>query len=308
MVWCTRRRWPGRTAPVTKSARMPERQVDVEDPAPRQVGHAQPADQRPDDRGHGEHGPEEPHVAAAVARRDDVADDGLRADHQPATAQSLHGAEGDELRHGVAEARQRRTDDEDHDRGLEEDLPPVLVAELAPQRRRHRRRQQVGGDHPGEVRPPVQVADDGRQRGRDDGLVERRQQHPQQERAEDQPEPATGDLARPRGVLRRHSHPPHRRLPRSVQSRNVLLEMQPWAGRRLPPPDRSRRDTTVVRTRLRARRPRATVPAAPADHRRRTTNQIEEGLHSCELASPSCSGSSTPSCWPAWGASPTRRW
>ena len=46
----------------------PERQVDVEDPAPRQVRHTEPADERPDHGGHGEHGPEEAHVAAAVAR------------------------------------------------------------------------------------------------------------------------------------------------------------------------------------------------------------------------------------------------
>ena len=172
----------------------PEGQVDVEDPAPRQVRHAQAADERPDHGGDGEHGAEQAHVAAAVARRHDVADDRLGPDHQTAAAQALQGPEGDQLGHGVAETGQGRTDDEDDDRGLEEGLAPVLVAQLPPQRRGHRRRQQVGGHHPGQVRPPVQVPHDGGQRGRDDGLVEGGEEHAQQQGTEDQPQPALGDL------------------------------------------------------------------------------------------------------------------
>ena len=44
-----------------------------------------------------EDGAEEPRVAAALARRDDVADRRLRADHQPAAAEPLDRAEDDEL-------------------------------------------------------------------------------------------------------------------------------------------------------------------------------------------------------------------
>jgi len=47
------------------------------------------ADQRPGDTGNPEHSAEVALVAATVARRDDVGDDGLRADHEPAAADPL---------------------------------------------------------------------------------------------------------------------------------------------------------------------------------------------------------------------------
>ena len=78
--------------------------------------------------------------------------------------------------------------------------------------------------------------------------------------------------------------------------------MQPWSDR--PPrsagtvaaaPDRTGPTELAVA--------RATVAAADAARGRiRTT---EEGHESCVPASPNCSGSSTPSCWPAWAACPT---
>ena len=86
---------------------------------------------------------------------DDVADDRLGADDQAAAAESLDGAEHDELGHGLAESGEDRSDQEDDDRGLEEHLPAVLVAELAPQRCRDGRGEQVGGDDPREMGPPL---------------------------------------------------------------------------------------------------------------------------------------------------------
>ncbi len=64
-------------------------------------------------------------------------------------------------------------------------LAAVEVAELAPQGRRDRRGEQVRRHHPREVVEAVQVAGDGRQRRRHDGLVERREEHPHHEGAED---------------------------------------------------------------------------------------------------------------------------
>ena len=182
--------------------------VDVEDPAPGQVVDEHPAEQRPDDAREAEHRAEQAHVTAALARRDDVAHDGLRADHQAARAQALDRAERDQLEHRLAEAGQDRADQEDHDRGLEEDLPAVLVAELAPQRRGYGRGEQVSGDDPSDVRAALEVADDGRQRGRDDGLIERRQQHPEHERTDDQEHPAVAQawqcsIAQRRSVVQR---------------------------------------------------------------------------------------------------------
>ena len=99
-----------------------------------------------------EHGAEQSLVATALARRDDVSDDRLRTDDQPAAAETLNGLERDQLGHAAAEPRKRRAAQEGHDRRLEEELAPVLVAELAPHWCRDSRSEQIGDDHPGEVR------------------------------------------------------------------------------------------------------------------------------------------------------------
>ena len=143
------------------------------------------ADERAEHARHAEDRPEDPLVLATLAGRHHVGDDRLGADHQPAAADALDCAEKDELQQRVGEPGQHRSDQEDDDRGLEEHLAAVQVAELAPQRRGGRRSQQVGRDHPRQMRQPVQIAGDGRQRRRDDRLVEPGQQHPQQQPADD---------------------------------------------------------------------------------------------------------------------------
>jgi hypothetical protein len=163
-----------------------DRQVDVEDPAPGQVVHEEAAEQRPQDGRHAEDGAEETLVLAAVARRDDVADHGHRRDDQAAAADALERAEGDQLEHALGEPAERRADEEDHDRRLQDDLASVEVAELPVDGPDDSRREQVGRDDPGEVLDAAEVADDRRQRGRDDRLVERRQQQHQHQGAEDQ--------------------------------------------------------------------------------------------------------------------------
>ncbi len=113
------------------------------------------AEQRTDHARHAEHSPEQPLVAATLAGRHDVADNRLGSNHQPAAPETLNGPEGDQFGHRVTEPRKRRTAQEDDDRRLEEDLPPVLVAELPPQRSRHGRREQIGDDDPSKVRRAV---------------------------------------------------------------------------------------------------------------------------------------------------------
>ena len=61
------------------------------------MGREESADQRPGHRREAENGPEEPVVPAALARRDDVADRRLGADHQTAAAQALDRPEDDQL-------------------------------------------------------------------------------------------------------------------------------------------------------------------------------------------------------------------
>ena len=123
-------------------------QVDVEDPAPAGPVGEPAAQQRAGHRGDAEHGPEVALVAAALAGRDDVADDAEGDREQAAAADALDGAEDDQLAHVLAEPGQGRADQEDDDRDLEDEAPPVEVGDLAPQRRGRRRGEQVGGDHP----------------------------------------------------------------------------------------------------------------------------------------------------------------
>ena len=54
------------------------------------------------------------------------------------------------------------------------------VAELAVERRDRRGGQQIGRDHPGEILDIAEIAADGRQRSRHDRLIERAEQHRQQ--------------------------------------------------------------------------------------------------------------------------------
>lgn len=156
-------------------------QIDVEHPTPAQMLREQPAEQRPEHTGRAEHGPEQPLVPTAFARRHEIPDDRHRQHQQPAPAESLQGPEGDELGHVLRRAAQRGADEEDHDRRLEQPLAAVLVAELAPQGGRGGRGQQVGGDDPGQVIHATEVADDGGQRGRHDGLVQRGEQHAEEQ-------------------------------------------------------------------------------------------------------------------------------
>ena len=89
-------------------------------------------------------------------------------------------------RHVLAEPAERRADQEEHDRDLQDELAAVEVAELAVERAGDRRGQQVRGDDPREVGDPAEVADDRRQRRRDDRLVERGEQQHEHQRQEDQ--------------------------------------------------------------------------------------------------------------------------
>ena len=72
-------------------------------------------------------------------------------------------------------------------------LRPILVAELAVERRRDRRCEHVRGDDPGQVRHAAQVADDVRQRRAHDQLVEHGKRHREHQRGQhEQDLPARG--------------------------------------------------------------------------------------------------------------------
>ena len=111
-----------------------ERQVDVEDPAPAELVDDEATEQRAEHRREAEDAAEETLVAAALARWDDVADDGDGGDDEAAAAEALDDAEGDQLGQVLRHAAQPRADEEDDHGRLQHDAAAVDVAELAVQR------------------------------------------------------------------------------------------------------------------------------------------------------------------------------
>jgi hypothetical protein len=139
------------------------------------------ADQRAGDAADGEDAGEQPLVAPALPRRDQIADDGLGQGHQPPGAEPLQGPEADELQHGAGQAAQDRGQKEDADGDHHHAPPPVHVRQLAVERGGDGGGQQEGGDNPGQVRHPAEIGGDAGQRGVDHVLVHRREPHDQHE-------------------------------------------------------------------------------------------------------------------------------
>ena len=145
----------------------------------------EPADHRTEHRRRAEHREEVGLVAGALPGRDEVAEDRDRQRHEATGAEALDAAVGRQLVHRVGRAGQQRADDEDRDRDHVQRLAAVDVGELAVQRRRDRRGQQVRRGHPRLQGQAVQVVADGPDRRRDDGLVERGEEHAEHQAAED---------------------------------------------------------------------------------------------------------------------------
>ena len=77
--------------------------------------------------------------------------------------------------HITEPAMNRLKDSDDHD------TPAIDVAQRPEHRRHGHRCQEIRGDDPGQAGDLVELTPDGRKRGGDDGLVERRQEHGEQE-------------------------------------------------------------------------------------------------------------------------------
>ncbi len=159
----------------------PDRQVDIENPAPRQRVGDHSAEHRPRDAAQREDAGDQALVAAALARRDKIGNRRLRQHHQPAGAKPLQPAEQNQPGHRAGEPAQRRAGNEHRDRDDEQWAAPVHVAELAVERCGRGRRQHKRRDDPGQMGEPAKLGDDARQRGADDVLVKRGQRHRGQE-------------------------------------------------------------------------------------------------------------------------------
>ena len=122
-----------------------------------------------------------------------------------------------ELPHLLRQPGEHRADDEHDDREDVDRATAVEVGDLAVQRGRRGRGQQVGGDDPGELVEAAELADDRRQGGRDDGLVERGEQHAEHQAADHHQDLPVGHVGRAGGG-RRCSGGSHAVSPSSVGS------------------------------------------------------------------------------------------
>ena len=165
-----------------------ERHIDEEDPWPGEVVDDEPAEEWADQSGSDEGEGEVADVLAAFARRENVAEDGECESLDRSAAETLDGTERDELAHRLREPAQQRPEDKQAERRLEHEVAPIQIGQLAQQRRTDRRGDDVGGAHPREVLERLELADDRRQRRRDDRDLHRRKEDGEHERAEHQPQ------------------------------------------------------------------------------------------------------------------------
>ena len=112
-------------------------------------------------------------------------DDRLRQCEKAAAADALHGPADDEDSHVGGQRADQRAGEEDHDGRINGRPPPVNVGDAAIERRHRRRGEKITGDDPGQVVGMAKGCADGGHRRRDDGLVERRQQHRQENPGDD---------------------------------------------------------------------------------------------------------------------------
>ena len=119
--------------------------------------------------------------------------DGREGEHEEsAAAQALQGPRGDQEGHRAREPAERGAEQEQAHRDEHHRAAAVEVAELAVERRHDGRGEDVGGHHPAQVIEPAEVRDDGRKRGRDDGLVERSEQQEEADGDDDEAGAAGG--------------------------------------------------------------------------------------------------------------------
>ncbi len=87
--------------------------------------------------------------------------------------------------HARSQRAGERTGNEDPDPDEQDDAAAIGVRELAVEGRDRRRGQEVDRHDPGQMLEVAEIASDRGQRRRDDGLIERRQEHGQQDPDQD---------------------------------------------------------------------------------------------------------------------------
>ncbi|PAV70526.1 hypothetical protein WR25_16387 [Diploscapter pachys] len=151
-----------------------DRQIDVEDPAPRQIVGQPPAQRRADDRPQDRAHPPYRHGRAVAFGRVDIEQDRLAHRHQRRAEHALQQAEADQLAQAVGDAAQAGDGGEADDRPQHQPLAPEPPGQPAGQRGHDRGGDDVGGEHPGDLLARGgDAALDMRQRDVGDRAVER---------------------------------------------------------------------------------------------------------------------------------------
>ena len=153
-----------------------QRQVDPEDPAPRQVVRQITADHRAGQTGHGPHAAHVALVAATLAQRHHVGNGGLRHRDQPATAQPLQHARHQQHRHA---GRQRACHGRQHeqcDRRRQHGAAAIQVTQFSIDGRNHGGGHEVGRHQPRHQRKTVELPGNDGQCHRDNRLLQCAQQ------------------------------------------------------------------------------------------------------------------------------------
>ncbi len=141
-------------------------------------------------------------VLSAFARAHHVGDHGLHDRHDAAAAKPLQAARENQHGHVRRDGAQQGAGHKQAQRDDDHGAAAVDVAQRAEHRRHRGRGQQIRRDHPGQVVNVVELPADGRQGGRHDGLVERRQKHRQHQADDDGADFILGERRR-RGERRR---------------------------------------------------------------------------------------------------------
>ncbi len=164
-----------------------EREIPQKDHPPIKVIADPAAERRPGAARGGKGDREIGVIFGAILWRGDIAQNHLRDRGQAAAAAALHDAAADQHQHAGRRRRQQRARHIDAERDQERRAPAVDIGEFAIERGQRRRGDQVGRDQPRQIVHVAERAADGRQRGRQDRLVDRAEKHRQHHADDDEP-------------------------------------------------------------------------------------------------------------------------
>ena len=146
-----------------------ERQVDVEDPAPRHEVGEEATEERAHQRGESPHPGNVTLHLGATLEAEEIRNDRHANRHQRARTETLQHAERDELDHAPRQTGQRGADEKDHETGEERGPTSEQIGQASPERHRDGGRQEEPGEDPRVDLEAAQALHDDRHGGGDHG-------------------------------------------------------------------------------------------------------------------------------------------